>query len=82
MLERVVDTIKSRTRSEWVAYFKGKISWLREYSQENGEKAAAAGFLLGIVVVLFYKVALIIACVTVVLCQLVLILSDELPRDK
>ncbi len=81
MFKRLGNTIKSKSRSEWEAYFKGKLSWLREYSQSNGEKAAIVGFLLGVAVVLFYKVALIIACITVVLCQLVLILSEELPKN-
>jgi hypothetical protein len=81
MFERVTDTIRSRTRSEWEVYFKERLNWVREYSQANGEKAAIAGFLLGILVVVFYQLALIIACVTIVACQLVLILSES-PRKN
>lgn len=81
MFERVTDTIRSRSRSEWEVYFKERLNWVREYSQANGEKAAIAGFLLGILVVVFYQLALIIACVTIVACQLVLILSES-PRKN
>lgn len=77
MLERVTDVIRSRSRKEWEDYFTELLSRLREYSQTNGEKAAIVGFLLGMLVVIFYKLALIIACVTLVAFQLVLILSED-----
>jgi hypothetical protein len=81
MFERITDNIRARSRSEWEAYFKGRLNWVREYSQENGEKAAVAGFLLGILVVVFYQVALIVACVTAVVCQLILIMAEDSPQN-
>jgi hypothetical protein len=82
MLERVTDAIRSRSRKEWEDYFNELLSRLREYSQTNGEKAAIVGFLLGMLVVIFYKLALIIACVTLVAFQLVLILSEDRSQSR
>jgi hypothetical protein len=80
MFRAITDTIRSRTRSEWESYFKDRMRRIREYSQANGEKAALAGFFLGMVVVIFFKLALIVACVTVIAWQLVLILSESTPK--
>jgi hypothetical protein len=82
MFERITKAIRSRSRREWEDYFKGRLNWLREYSQTNGEKAAIAGFLLGSLVVVFYQVALIVACITLVVGQLILILAEDAPRNN
>lgn len=77
MLDRIVDSIRQRTRQEWQEYFRARIDRVREYAQANGEKAALAAFLLGISVILFFKLALVLGCLAVVGYHLVLILADE-----
>lgn len=45
--------------------------------QTHGEKAALIGFLLGIFIVIFYKLVLVLACLMIVAYQLVLIISES-----
>lgn len=77
MLDGILNSIRAKSRAEWQQYFSDKISSLRDYVRENGERAAVLGFFLGVLLVIFYKLALIVVCLVVVGYQLLLILSDS-----
>jgi hypothetical protein len=79
-MQRIIDAIRSKRRDEWQALFQQKLSDLREYARAHGERAALGAFGFGMFVVVFYKVALLIACLAVLAYQLILILSDT-PKD-
>ena len=56
MAKNPVDFIKSRSREEWVSSFRQKWIDIRIFIQENGELGLLAGFFLGVLFVLFFKV--------------------------
>jgi hypothetical protein len=76
-IERVTRAIRSRTKAEWEQYFSDLLTQTREFVRSEGEKAALIGFGLGIFIVIFYKLALVLACLAVVAYQLILIISDK-----
>jgi len=75
MFDQLMSAIKSRSPDEWKAELRSRIDTLRRYVQEHGERAALIGFLLGIFIVIFYKLVLFLACVALVGYQLLLIIS-------
>lgn len=77
MINRLRDLIKSRSKAEWRQYFKMQVDMLRRYIQENGERAAVVGFIVGIVIVIFIKLALILVVLGVIAYQSLLMLADE-----
>ena len=81
LMRRVIDniknTIRSKTSDEWRAYFQGKVQALRAFVQANGEKAALAGFVLGIVIVLFYKLFILIVTLATLAYLIVITASDR-----
>lgn len=76
-MERITSAIRSRTKQEWEQYFANLLSQVREFVRAEGEKAALLGFCLGIFIVIFYKLALVVACIGLVVHQLILIISDK-----
>jgi hypothetical protein len=77
MFDGILKSIRAKSRAEWQAHLHGKVSFLRDYVRENGERAAVLGFLLGVFLVIFYKLALVLVCLAVVGYQLLLIMSDS-----
>jgi hypothetical protein len=80
VIQRVIDTIRARSRDEWQSFFQGKVADIREYARAHGERAALIAFGLGIFLVLCFKLALVLACLAVLAYQLILIISDN-PKD-
>lgn len=76
MFDGIVDRIRSKSRQEWREYFAAQVGRLREWMQSNGEKAAIMGFLLGVFIIVFYKLALVVGCLAIVGYQLVLIIAE------
>jgi hypothetical protein len=54
-----------------------QIDTVRRYIQDNGERAAVLGFIFGILIVMFLKLALILGVFAVIAYQLLLMLADE-----
>lgn len=77
MFNAIIESIRVRSREEWQSFFRGKLEALRTYVQTHGEKAALIGFLLGIFIVIFYKLVLVVACLVIVALQLLLIISES-----
>lgn len=80
VMQRILDTIRARSREEWQSFFQGKVLDVREYVRAHGERAALIAFGLGIFLVLFYKLALVLGCLALLAYQLTLIISDN-PKD-
>lgn len=80
-MRRVVDYIKtiirSKTQDEWKDFFWAKAQALRAFVQNNGEKAAAAGFVLGILIVLFYKLFIILVTLATLAYLIMITVSDR-----
>jgi hypothetical protein len=77
MFDGILRAIQSKSREQWEQATSQKAAELREYVRANGEKAALIGFLLGVFIVIFYKLALIVGCLAAIGYQLVLIVSDS-----
>lgn len=52
--------IRSRSRQGWVDFTVAKVTDLRIWVQENGEKAALAFFFIGIGIVVLFKLAVLL----------------------
>lgn len=57
LLEDIHSKIKARSKEEWISVLTQKIRDLRAYIQDNGEIGFVAAFVLGIFVVVFFKLA-------------------------
>jgi hypothetical protein len=77
MFNTLLVSIRRRTKAQWQGYFKDQLEAARSYLRENGEKAALLGFILGILIITFYKLALFISCVALIAYQLVLIIAED-----
>ncbi len=73
--------VYSRSGDEWKSYFGGKIQSVRAFAQDQGEKAAALGFLLGILMVFFFKLIVISLVVIGLLVLTIIIAADSRPDD-
>jgi hypothetical protein len=62
LMVRLIDEakriIRSKTKDEWQGWFGAQLAAARTYIQDNGEKAALAGFLVGIFIILFYIISI------------------------
>lgn len=79
--QRLQRFVYSRSGDEWKRFFLSQGSSLREFVRNNGEKAAGLGFLLGIFLVLFFKLALIVLAAAVILIVGIIIWADSRPED-
>ncbi|MFO0416668.1 MAG: hypothetical protein ACK5Y6_05205 [Pseudomonadota bacterium] len=77
IISKITDFARSRSKAEWQALVEGYWLDLKEYARANGEKAAVIGFALGIFIVVFYKLALLLACLAVLVYQLLLLIADQ-----
>jgi hypothetical protein len=76
-MERITKFAKSRTEDEWRAYVRERFEDLRILIRDNGEKAAVVGFVLGIGIMLFFKLFIILAVVAVAVYSTILIIADS-----
>lgn len=60
IIDDVIKVIRSRNQAEWSAYFQDRWNTFREYLRAHGEQGALLGFLIGVFIVLFFKLALFI----------------------
>jgi hypothetical protein len=81
LFKKLQNFVYSRSGDEWKAFFLAKLSALRTFVRENGEKAAGVGFFLGILLVLFFKIAVTVAIVAVVAVVSVIVWADARPED-
>lgn len=65
-IDKIITEIRRKSRAEWENLAKEKFTSLRIWIQENGEKAAVLSLILGVIVVLFFKIIMIL----LVLCAL------------
>jgi hypothetical protein len=73
----ITDFIHARTRSEWQEFFDDGLNRLRDYVRAHGEAAALIAFGAGVLIVVFYKLALVLACIGVLAHQLILIIAKD-----
>ncbi len=76
-IDQVNSKIKSRTKEQWVHYLNHKIQELRAYISDNGEVAFIAAFVLGIFVVIFFKLAFALFFIFALLCGMVWCLAES-----
>ena len=76
MFEKWLNFARSRSREEWHELVRERFINARIFAQENGEKVFLVGLLLGVIVVLFYKV-FILAAALVALSYLLIIVSTD-----
>lgn len=60
IIDDVMKIVHSRTQAEWNTYFQERLGGLREYLRAHGEQGALLGFIVGIFIVLFFKLSLFI----------------------
>jgi hypothetical protein len=77
MFNTLLVSIRRRTKAEWQSYFKDRLEEGRSYVRENGEKASLLGFILGVLIVTFYKLALFLSCIALIAYQLVLLIAED-----
>jgi hypothetical protein len=58
IIDDVKKVVHSRTQAEWSTYFQERLDRFREYLRTHGEQAALLGFVVGIFIVLFFKLSL------------------------
>ena len=75
-IEKVIGHIRSKSKVEWQSLFRDKVLQVREYVRKNGEKSALFAFISGIFLVMFFKLTLIMVCLTALVYLLVLLISD------
>ena len=79
-MRRIIDHItqfaRSRTQAEWNELAYGKLVELRTFVRENGEKAAAIGFALGILIVLFIKPFIVLTALAALVYLTILAIAD------
>lgn len=61
-----INWIRSRSREEWQQLFVDRWSDGRIWVKDNGEKAALVAFMLGIVLVVFYKLVIGLLAISIV----------------
>lgn len=81
MFDRIIASIRARSREDWQNLFRNKLDEFRTYVQTHGEKACLIGFLLGVFIVIFFKLALVFACLAIVAYQLILIISESESKE-
>jgi hypothetical protein len=77
MIKHLVSLIKARSKTEWRQYFKMQVEQLRRYIQDNGERAAVVGFIVGVTIVIFLKFVIVLAVLTLIAYQTMIIVADE-----
>ncbi|MEY4701063.1 MAG: hypothetical protein RL326_1250 [Pseudomonadota bacterium] len=60
IIDDVMKVVHSRTQAEWSTYFQERLDSFREYLRAHGEQGALLGFVMGIFIVLFFKLSLFI----------------------
>jgi hypothetical protein len=77
MYNTLLTSIRRRTKTEWQGYFMSHLEAARSYVRENGERAALLGFIFGILIITFYKLALFLSCIALIAYQLVLLIAED-----
>lgn len=74
MIASVIEAIRSRSREEYGQLYVDLLNYYRELAQENGEISMVFGVLLGVAVVVFFKVFVVcFVLITVILDGIYLI---------
>jgi hypothetical protein len=76
VIDKLVDSIRTRKKAEWQDFFLGYITAIRDFVRSNGEKGAFLGFAVGIVLILFFKLVLIVGCIAALAYLLIIIIAD------
>jgi hypothetical protein len=77
VLEEVRRIIRAKTQSQWKAFFRAQIDAIRAFAQTQGEKAAFGGFLVGIFIVLFYKLFIFIVTILTLVYLIIITAADD-----
>ena len=70
-MDTLKDIIRSRTREGWRNFAFEKLTDLRIWIQEHGEKAAILTFAIGLFIALFFKLFVFLVVVAIILCYIV-----------
>jgi hypothetical protein len=76
VIDRITEFARSRSEVEWREYIRERFEFVRNLVRENGEKAAILGFVLGIGLVIFFKLFVLLLVVAVGVYSTILILAD------
>ena len=76
-LDNINSKIKSRTKEQWIEFAKQKVIAYRAYIQENGEIGFVLAFLLGIFVVVFFRLAFAIFFIAALFAAMVWCLAES-----
>lgn len=67
MFDSIIAMIRTRSREGWEAYVRARCVAAREWAQNHGEKAAVVAFVLGMVLVLAFKLVVGLLMISVLL---------------
>lgn len=76
LIDEAKRIIRSKTKDEWQGWFGAQLAAARTYIQDNGEKAALAGFLVGIFIILFYKLFIFILTLLTLAYLIIITMAD------
>jgi hypothetical protein len=82
IINSFIESIRSRSRSEWQVFFNNHWTGVKDYVRLNGERSAILGFALGVFIVLFYKLAILLGCLVILAYQVIMIVADSDRKNK
>jgi hypothetical protein len=75
------ELIRSKNQAQWRATFNDWITTVRIFVQENGEKALILGFILGVIIVMFFKLFILVSCLSALAYLVVMVVADPPPSQ-
>ena len=79
-MKALVEVIREKSRQEWEEYFRGSLTNLRIWIQENGEKALIVGLVVGVIITQFFKLFIVLAALAV--CGAYFVWLVSLPEGR
>jgi hypothetical protein len=67
----LAEIVRSRTRRGWVEFGRQKLLTLRNWIQDHGERAAILACVLGMLLVIFFKLFVFFVALAVIIAYLV-----------
>ena len=75
-IDEILKALRSRSREEWLEFYREKWINTRIYVQEHGERAALAGFIIGLFLVLAFRLVVSLALLVLIAGLAVYLLAD------
>ncbi len=75
-IDEILETLRKRRRAEWRELYREKWINARIWVQENAEKAFVVAIILGVILVLFFKLVVSLAFLVLILGAALFFLAD------